>query len=151
MGVIFMNMSKKEYAEYVKQNEPRSPHLRNFIKAYVIGGAICALGQVFLNMYIYFGLDKDNASAFVSITLIGIAAILTGVGLYDKIAKHAGAGTLVPITGFANSIVSEALDCKSEGFVLGVGAKMFTIAGPVIVYGTAASVIYGIIYWLMRM
>lgn len=140
-----MNMSKKEYAEYVKNMEPRSPHLKNFIKAYVIGGAICVLGQCFMSMYMYFGLDKENASAATSVTLIGLSALFTGLGLYDKLAKHAGAGTLVPITGFANSIVSEALEFKSEGYILGMCANMFKLAGPVLVMGISASVIYGII------
>ena len=128
-----MKMSKKEYAEYVKQNEPRSPHLKNFIKAYVIGGAICTLGQALLNMYMSYGLDKDNASALVSITLIALSALLTGLGLYDKLAKHAGAGTLVPITG---------------GYVLGMCANMFKLAGPVLVMGISASVAYGVVYWI---
>lgn len=145
VGVIQMNMSKKEYAEYVKNTEPRSPHLKNFIKAYVIGGAICVLGQVFTNMYMRFGLDRDNASAATSITLVGLSALLTGLGLYDKLARHAGAGTLVPITGFANSIVSEALEFKSEGYILGMCANMFKLAGPVLVMGISASIVYGII------
>jgi len=140
-----MKMSKKDYAEYVKGREPKSPHLKNFIKAYVIGGAICVLGQSLLNMYMSFGLDRDNASAATSITLIGLAALFTGLGLYDKLAKHAGAGTLVPITGFANSIVAEALEFKSEGYILGMCANMFKLAGPVLVMGISASVIYGLI------
>lgn len=140
-----MNISKKEYAEYVKNLEPKSPHLKNFIKAFVIGGAICILGQMLMNMYMSFDLDRDNASAAVSITLIGLSALLTGFGLYDKLAKHAGAGTLVPITGFANSIVSEALEFKSEGYILGMCANMFKLAGPVLVMGISASVFYGII------
>lgn len=146
-----MDMSKKEYAKYVKQHEPRSPHLKNFIKAYVIGGFICALGQGFIRLYSYLGASKEDASALASISLVLLSALLTGFGLYDKIAKHAGAGTLVPITGFANSIVSESIEFKTEGYILGVGAKMFTLAGPVIVYGTAASVLYGFVYWVMSM
>lgn len=145
-----MNMSKKEYSEYVKQHEPKSPHLKNFIKAYVIGGLICTLGQVFITLYSSYGASKDDASTLASITLVLISAILTGLGLYDKIAKHAGAGTLVPITGFANSIVAESIEFKTEGYILGVGAKMFNLAGPVIVYGTSASVAYGIIYQLIK-
>ncbi len=143
-----MNMSKKEYSEYVKAHEPKSPHLKNFIKAYVIGGLICTLGQGFITLYSFYGASKDDASTLASISLVFISALLTGLGLYDKIAKHAGAGTLVPITGFANSIVSESIEFKTEGYILGVGAKMFNLAGPVIVYGTAASVVYGIIYWI---
>lgn len=145
-----MNMSKDEYAKYVKENEPRSPHLKNFIKAYVIGGLICVLGQSFISAYMSFGMVKDDASTMASVTLVLIAALLTGFGIYDKIAKHAGAGTLVPITGFANSIVSESIEFKTEGYILGVGAKMFTLAGPVIVYGTFASVVYGIIYLIAQ-
>lgn len=140
-----MNMSKKEYAEYVKSIEPRSPHLKNFIKAFVIGGAICILGQLLTNMYMSLELSRDNASAATSITLIGLSALLTGLGLYDKLAKHAGAGTLVPITGFANSIVSEALEFKSEGYILGMCANMFKLAGPVLVMGISASILYGFI------
>lgn len=140
-----MNMSKKEYAEYVRSIEPRSPHLKNFIKAFVIGGAICILGQALTNMYMSLELSRDNASAATSITLIGLSALLTGLGLYDKLAKHAGAGTLVPITGFANSIVSEALEFKSEGYILGMCANMFKLAGPVLVMGISASILYGFI------
>lgn len=140
-----MNMSKKEYAEYVKNMEPRSPHLKNFIKAFVIGGAICILGQALTNMYMSFGISRDNASAATSVTLVGLSALFTGLGLYDKLAKHAGAGTLVPITGFANSIVSEALEFKSEGYILGMCANMFKLAGPVLVMGISASILYGFI------
>ncbi len=140
-----MKMSKDEYADYVSRIEPRSPHLKNFIKAFLIGGAICVLGQLIIYLYMFFGLSVDNASAATSATLIGLSGIFTGLGLYDKLAKHAGAGTLVPITGFANSIVSEAMEFKSEGFVLGMCANMFKLAGPVLAFGISASVIYGII------
>jgi stage V sporulation protein AC len=112
-----------------------------------VGGAICTLGQVFINWYTSLGLEKTDASGAASQTLVVLAAVLTGLSIFDDIAKHAGAGTLVPITGFANSIAAPAVEFQTEGFILGVGAKMFTIAGPVIVYGTAASVVYGIIYW----
>lgn len=144
-----MNMSKKEYTEFVKQTEPKSPHLKNFIKAFVIGGAICVLGQLLTNMYMGFGLDRDNASAATSVTLIGLSALFTGLGLYAPVAKHAGAGTLVPITGFANSIVSEALEFKSEGYILGLCANMFKLAGPVLVIGISVSVVYGLILLVM--
>ena len=115
-----------------------------------MGGAICCLGQVFLNWYSSLGLDKDMAGTAASMSLVALSALFTGLSLYDDLAKHAGAGTLVPITGFANSIAAPAVEFKTEGFVLGVGAKMFTIAGPVLVYGTAASVVYGFIYWLWK-
>ncbi len=146
-----MNMSKKEYAKYVKDTEPHSPHLKNFIKAFVIGGAICVLGQALISLYSHLGLSKEDAQTIASVSLVFLSALLTGFGLYDKIAKHAGAGTLVPITGFANSIVSESIEFKTEGYILGVGAKMFTLAGPVIVYGVSASVVYGLIYWIFTM
>ena len=142
-----MNITEKQYAEMVKKVSPNSKSYLDIPKAFIIGGLICVLGQAFLNWYQYMGFDEKTAGAFTSISLILISAILTGFGLYSKIAKHGGAGTLVPITGFANAVVSPALEFKSEGYVLGVGAKIFAISGPVILYGTVASVIYGIIYY----
>ena len=121
---------------------------RDCLNAFWIGGLICVVGQIFMNCYGAWGLEKQDAGTAASMTLVALSALLTGLSLYDDIAKHAGAGTLVPITGFANAIAAPAVEFKTEGFVLGVGAKMFTIAGPVIVYGLAASVVYGFIYWL---
>ena len=141
-------MTDKQYGELVKEMSPKSPMWKDCIKAFVVGGAICALGQVFMNLYGNLGVEKQDAGTLASMTLVVLSALLTGLSLYDDIAKHAGAGTLVPITGFANSIAAPAVEFKTEGFILGVGAKMFTIAGPVIVYGVSASVIYGLIYWL---
>jgi len=143
-----MKMSKAEYAEYVKKRSPNSPCGKNLLHTFLVGGAICCLGQLFLNGYAALGLPDEDAGTAASITLVLLSALFTGLGLYGKAAKFAGAGTLVPITGFANSITSPAVEFKSEGFVLGVGAKMFIIAGPVIVYSTVASVVYGIIYWI---
>ena len=140
-----MKMTKKEYMEYAKKTQPKSKLWVDILKAFVIGGLICVVGQMLLNLYKYWNLTLDNAAAAVSVTLIGISALLTGFGLYDRLARHAGAGTLVPITGFANAIVSSALEFKSEGFILGMCAKMFTLAGPVLVMGTTASAVYGII------
>ena len=127
---------------------PKSPMWRDCLNAFWIGGLICVLGQVFLNVYGNW-LDKEAAGTATSMTLVALSALLTGLSLYDDIAKHAGAGTLVPITGFANAIAAPAVEFKTEGFVLGVGAKMFTIAGPVIVYGVSASVVYGLVYWII--
>ena len=127
---------------------PKSPIGKDCRNAFVIGGLICALGQFFINSYTKLGLSSQDASTAASMTLVALSALLTGLSLYDNIAKHAGAGTLVPITGFANAIAAPAVEFKTEGFILGVGAKMFTIAGPVIVYGVSASVVYGIIYWI---
>lgn len=141
-------VTKKEYSEMSKKASPNSRSWVNVPVAFLIGGAICTLGEIFLNIFTKFGCAKESAGAWASIILILLSAILTGFGLYEKIAKHAGAGTLVPITGFANAVVSSALESKSEGFILGVGAKIFTIAGPVILYGTTASVIYGLVYYL---
>ena len=131
----------------VKKMSPNSKSRTDTLKAFLIGGLICSIGQGFLNLYSYFGFDEKTSAAWTSITLVFISALLTGLGLYEKIAKHAGAGTLVPITGFANAVASPALEFKAEGYVLGVGAKVFAIAGPVILYGTAASVVYGLIYY----
>ena len=141
-------VTQKEYSEMSKKASPNSRSWVNVPVAFLIGGAICTLGEIFLNIFTKFGCAKESAGAWASIILILLSAILAGFGLYEKIAKHAGAGTLVPITGFANAVVSSALESKSEGFILGVGAKIFTIAGPVILYGTTASVIYGLVYYL---
>lgn len=141
-------VTQKEYSEMSKKASPNSRSWVNVPVAFLIGGAICTLGEIFLNIFTKFGCAKESAGAWASIILILLSAILTGFGLYEKIAKHAGTGTLVPITGFANAVVSSALESKSEGFILGVGAKIFTIAGPVILYGTTASVIYGLVYYL---
>ena len=127
---------------------PKSPLGKDCLNAFWIGGLICAIGQLILNGYLALGLSEEAAGTAMSMTLVALSALLTGFSLYDNIAKHAGAGTLVPITGFANAISSAAIEFKTEGFILGVGAKMFTIAGPVIVYGVAASVVYGFIYWI---
>ena len=140
-------MSNEEYNKYVQQLAPKSKTLKNCVKAFLVGGGICTLGQLFMNFYSRH-MTVDLAGTATGITLIFISALLTGLSVYDDIAKHAGAGTLVPITGFANAVVAPAVEFKTEGFILGTAAKMFTIAGPVIVYGTVASAVYGVIYWL---
>ena len=144
-------MTEKEYGELVKELSPRSPIGKDCVMAFVVGGLICTLGQALMNLYTSLGLEKDNAGTAVSMTLIALSALFTGLSLYDNLARFAGAGTLVPITGFANSIAAPAVEFKTEGFILGVGAKMFTIAGPVIVYGVSASVVYGFVYWISQM
>ena len=141
-------MTPKEYGKLVKSMAPKSPLFKDCLNAFWIGGLICAVGQLLINGYTALGLEKSDASTAASMTLVALSALLTGLSLYDDIAKHAGAGTLVPITGFANSVAAPAVEFKTEGFILGVGAKMFTIAGPVIVYGVSASVVYGFIYWI---
>ena len=138
-------VTKEQYAKMAEEVSPPSPGWKNIPLAFLSGGGICTLGQLLLEMYQYLGLSKDQASMCVSVSLIGCSALLTGLGLFDRIAKHAGAGTLVPITGFANSVVSPALEFKSEGMILGLGAKLFVISGPVILYGVTASWLYGII------
>ena len=140
-----MDMSNQEYSKYVDQKAKKSPIWKNMLWAFVIGGLICTAGQGLLDLYKYLGLSEINAAIAVSVTLVVIAALLTGLGVFDDIAKHAGAGTLVPITGFANAMVAPALEFKSEGLVLGTGAKLFNVAGPVLVYGISTSVIYGLI------
>ena len=137
--------TSKEYNEYVNQKSPNSPILKNCINAFLIGGLICSIGQIIMDYCMYKGMDFTLASTVVAIALIAISAILTGLNLFNKIGKIAGAGSLVPITGFANSIVSPAIVYKSEGYVMGVGGKMFTVAGPVLVFGISTSVIIGII------
>ena len=144
-------MTEKEYGKLVNGVMPKSPIWKDCIWAFVVGGLICALGQAFINWYGSIGLEKTDASTAASMTLVAISALLTGLSLYDNVAKFAGAGTLVPITGFANAVAAPAVEFKTEGFILGVGAKMFTIAGPVIVYGISAGVLYGLIYWLFLM
>ena len=143
-----MKLTKQEYGELVQELSPKSPMWKDLFNAFWIGGLICTIGQLVMNGWTWFGLDKENAGTATSITMVFLGALLTGLSLYDNIAKYAGAGTLVPITGFSNAVVSPAIEFKSEGFILGVAAKMFTIAGPVIVYGVSASVVYGLIYWL---
>jgi stage V sporulation protein AC len=146
-----MKITKKEYQKYVEQKAKKSPIIKNICMAFLFGGAICTVGQVFMNLYKNAGLDKEEVAAANAITMIFLGALLTGLNIYDNMAKHAGAGTIVPITGFANSIVSPAMEFKSEGFILGMGAKMFVIAGPVLVFGTAASVVYGLILYIFRL
>ena len=140
-------MTEKEYGMLVESMSPQSPKCRDGILAFVVGGLICTLGQVLANFYGRW-MDQETAGTAASMSLVALSALLTGLSLYDNLAKHAGAGTLVPITGFANAIAAPAVEFKSEGFILGVGAKMFTIAGPVIVYGVSASVLYGFVYWI---
>ena len=137
--------TKQEYSDYVDQKSPNSPILRNCFNAFWVGGLICSIGQIIMDFCQYQGMDQTSASTVVSIILIAISAILTGLNVFNKIGKFAGGGSLVPITGFANSIVSPAIEYKSEGYIMGVGGKMFTVAGPVLVFGISASVIIGII------
>ncbi len=146
-----MNISKSEYNKISKKHEGGSKMYKTVPKAFLFGGFICCIGQFFINLYKMLGVDEKTASTLASVTLILLSVLLTGLGLYQRIAKHAGAGTLVPITGFANAIAAPALEFRTEGYVLGTGAKMFIIAGPVIVYGTVASVVYGVIYWIISL
>ena len=141
-------MTEKEYGELVADMCPKSPLAADCFHAFWVGGVICLMGQFIMARFTAMGMDEQSAGTAVSMTLVALSALLTGLSLYDNIAKYAGAGTLVPITGFANSIAAPAIEFKSEGFILGVGANMFKIAGPVIVYGTVASVVYGLIYWM---
>ncbi len=143
-----INMSKTQYAQMYSEASEKTKWYITIPKAFVIGGLICTLGELLLNAYSRYGLSEKNSGIAVSVTLILLSAVLTGLGLYDKLAKHGGAGTLVPITGFANSVVAPAIEFKTEGLVLGLGAKIFIICGPVILYGTLASVIYGVVYYI---
>ena len=146
-----MNMSKDEYKKYSKKKAEKSPILKDCIKAFLIGGLICVIAQCFFIWYQKLGASEDDLKVWVPCTIVFITAWLTGIGVFDKIGKHAGAGTLVPISGFANAVVSEAIDSKSEGWILGLGAKIFTVAGPVILYGITSGVIYGIIYYITQL
>ena len=142
--------TKQEYSDYVDQKSPNSPILKNCFNAFWVGGLICSIGQIIFDFCKFKGMEETACSTTVSIILIGISAILTGLNIFNKIGKFAGAGSLVPITGFANSIVSPAIEYKSEGYVMGVGGKMFTVAGPVLVFGISASIIVGIIYLIFN-
>ncbi len=144
-------VTPKEYNTIVKNNSPKSKCFVNCIKAFLIGGAICLLGQGLTELYTVLGMSKDDSKTLTSVSLIFLGILLTALGVYDKIAKHGGAGTLVPITGFANAVSSPAIEFKSEGFIAGLGAKLFIIAGPVIVYGVSASIVYGAILWILHM
>ena len=141
-------MTENEYGKLVQSMAPKSPMWKDCFNAFWIGGLICTLGQLIMNGYLALDMEKMDASCATSMTLVALAALLTGFSVYDDIAKVAGAGTLVPITGFSNAVSAPAIEFKTEGFILGVGAKIFTIAGPVIVYGVTASVVYGLIYWI---
>lgn len=144
-------VSKQEYGERVKQASPNSPVWKDCALAFLFGGLICVIGQALSNWYMALGLEQKDARIGVSVTLILLSATLTALGWYDNIAKHAGAGTLVPITGFANSMVSPAMEFKSEGFITGLGAKMFVVSGPVLVFGITASIVYGFVVFLFRL
>lgn len=140
-----MDMTPQEYQAYIKEKQEPSPLLKNMTIAFVVGGAICVLGQLLTNGFKSLGLDAEDAGTAASVSLVFLSAVLTALGLYHRLARFAGAGTLVPITGFANSVVSPAVDYRAEGVITGTAVKMFTIAGPVIVFGTAASVVYGLV------
>lgn len=143
-----MANKKSAYQKYADKTAKKSPLILDCAKAFAVGGLICAFAEWLKGFYIKMSVEEETAKVLVPVTLIFLAALFTGLGVFDKLAKHAGAGTLVPITGFANAVVSPALDTKAEGWILGVGVKLFTVAGPVIAYGTVASVVYGIIYWI---
>ena len=142
-----MNIEKQNYCRYVEARAPKSAIVQNCLHAFLVGGFICMFAQSLKNVYTDLGMSEQNAATLCSITLVFIAALLTGLGIFDKIAKFAGAGTLVPITGFANAVVSPAMDSHAEGVILGIGAKIFTVAGPVLLYGTVAGAVYGVIYY----
>ena len=148
--MLFVKITVQEYSKMADRASPPSHCIRNIILAFLCGGAVCTLGQLLFFLYQQAGMSETHARAVVSITLIGLSAFLTALNVYDKFASVAGAGSLVPITGFANAVVSPAIEFKAEGHVLGIGAKIFTIAGPVILFGTGASVIYGLILWIFR-
>ena len=146
-----MKISKESYKKHVKSRASRSPLLKNCIAAFWTGGLICLTGQLLFTLYMHLGAHFSAASALVSVTLIAVAALLTGIGVFDRIARYAGAGTLVPITGFANSVVSPAIDNRAEGLVLGMGEKIFSVAGPVLLYAMLSGAVYGVIYYFANM
>ena len=144
-------MDSEAKKQLIKKHSPGSSLFKNSLLAFLFGGLICVIGQLLLSLYSYLGVDEKTAGILVTVTLIFIAAILTALGIFDKIARHAGAGTLVPVTGFSNAVVSQAMDAKSEGYVMGVGAKIYTVAGPVILYGLLSGFVYGVIYYLYKL
>ncbi len=141
-------MDHRDKKELIKKHSPTSTILKDSVLAFLFGGLICAIGQGLSQLYLYLGCDKKTSGILVTVTLIFVAALLTGLGIFDNIARYAGAGTLVPVTGFSNAVVSQAMDAKSEGYVMGVGAKIYTVAGPVILYGLLSGVVYGLIYYV---
>lgn len=143
--------SKEEKKKLIKKHSPHSPLAKNSVSAFFVGGFVCLLGEGILSLFLSLGMDEKVAMPLVSATLILIAAVMTALGIFDRAAKRAGAGTLLPVTGFSNAVVSEAMDAASEGLILGVGAKIFTVAGPVILFGTAAGVVYGVIYYVLSL
>jgi stage V sporulation protein AC len=143
-------MTKEEYKKYVDKKSPDSKLLRNLVRAFAVGGGICLVGQFFTNFFMQRGLNKDMAASLTSMTMVFLGVLFTGLNVYDELGRYAGAGSIVPITGFANSIVSPAMEYKSEGYVMGIGARMFLIAGPVLVYGISVSVAVGILYYLLK-
>ena len=143
-----MKIEKETYKKYVKKRAPKSPLIKDMLLAFLVGGAICAFAEGLYNIYLALKIEEDDVRTLVPVTIVFLASLATGLGFFDSLAKHAGAGTLVPITGFSNAVISPALDDKSEGLVMGVGAKMFTISGPVIVYGIVSSILAGFILWI---
>lgn len=146
-----MKLTQKEYSAMADKASPNTKSAKNMFFAFLFGGFICTIGQILVNLYVNTGLSLQDARAAVSVTLVGLGALLTALKIYDNIAKYAGAGSLVPITGFSNAIVSPAIEFKSEGYIMGIGAKMFVIAGPVLVYGITASIIYGLVLWVFHL
>ncbi|MBE6594663.1 MAG: SpoVA/SpoVAEb family sporulation membrane protein [Ruminococcaceae bacterium] len=147
-----MNMDKKSYARYVEARAPRSPLLADCLRAFLVGGGICLLAEGMIQLLMHLaGMAREDSATLTSVALVLIAVVLTGIGVFDRIAQFAGGGTLVPITGFANAVASSAIDSRAEGFVLGVGAKIFTVAGPVLLYGTASGALYGVIYFICKL
>ncbi len=146
-----INMTDDQYKDYVEEKSKKSPIFKDVLLAFISGGVICIIGQIIMNIFLYYNVEKESATAFTSIILIFIGAFLTSINVYSTIGKYCGAGSAIPITGFSNSIVSPAIEFKTEGRILGLGANMFKIAGPVLVYGISTSVIVGFIYWIIKL
>lgn len=146
-----INMTDEQYKDYVEEKAKKSPIFKDVLLAFISGGVICIIGQIIMNIFLYYNVEKDSATAFTSIILIFIGAFLTSINVYSTIGKYCGAGSAIPITGFSNSIVSPAIEFKTEGRILGLGANMFKIAGPVLVYGISTSVVVGFIYWIIKL